>query len=101
MLALMSPVKLGLTVINCATVQKCDEAKIGMGTGSFCKRGPTSPFIFFPHLFLLLSPLLAPEKLQYLKNCHREFQVAMDIRATSTCTFALIFLISFLDNSNA
>jgi hypothetical protein len=56
------------------TVQKCDEVKNGTGTGSYRKRGPTSPFIYFPHLFLLLSPLLAPETLQYLKNCHRQFQ---------------------------
>jgi hypothetical protein len=54
--------------------QKCDEVKSGTGAGSFRKKGPSSPFIWFPQLFLLLSPLLTDDKLENLKTCHREFQ---------------------------
>ena len=84
----VSSLQLGAIETNCATMQKFQEANNEMGAGSFCKRGPTSPFISFPHLFLLLSPLLAPERLQYLRNCHREFQVA-------TSAFASIEMYGF------
>jgi hypothetical protein len=68
-----------------------------MGTGSFCKRGPTSPFISFPHLFLLLSPLLAPERLQYLRNCHQEFKVAIDIQHKNLYLFIDMFNFILVD----
>jgi hypothetical protein len=58
----------------CTARQKFQDTSNETGAGSFRKRGPTSPFISFPHLFLLLSPLLAPERLQCLQNCHREFK---------------------------
>uniref|UniRef100_A0A7I4D572 Poly [ADP-ribose] polymerase n=1 Tax=Physcomitrium patens TaxID=3218 RepID=A0A7I4D572_PHYPA len=46
----------------------------GMGTCSSSKQGPTSPAISFPDLFLLLTPLLHPNSLEYLRNSYQEFQ---------------------------